>query len=125
MLTLMLQPYIPLLLLIAFVIANAILMLGLSHILSTYRRTPTKIAPYESGMPVLGDARERFSVKFYLVAMLFIVFDIETVFMIPWAVAFNQLTAISGLLIIEMFVFILILAVGYVYIWKRGALRWD
>ena len=125
MLTLMLQPYIPLLLLIAFVIANAILMLGLSHILSTYRRTPTKIAPYESGMPVLGDARERFSVKFYLVAMLFIVFDIETVFMIPWAVAFNQLTAISGLLIIEMFVFILILAVGYVYIWKRGALEWD
>ena len=125
MLTLMLQPYIPLLLLIAFVIANAILMLGLSHILSTYRRTPTKIAPYESGMPVLGDARERFSVKFYLVAMLFIVFDIETVFMIPWAVAFNQLTAISGILIIEMFVFILILAVGYVYIWKRGALQWD
>jgi NADH-quinone oxidoreductase subunit A len=125
MLTLMLQPYIPLLLLIAFVIANAILMLGLSHVLSTYRRTPTKIAPYESGMPVLGDARERFSVKFYLVAMLFIVFDIETVFMIPWAVAFNQLTAISGILIIEMFVFILILAVGYVYIWKRGALQWD
>jgi NADH-quinone oxidoreductase subunit A len=125
MLTLMLQPYIPLLLLIAFVIANAILMLGLSHVLSTYRRTPTKIAPYESGMPVLGDARERFSVKFYLVAMLFIVFDIETVFMIPWAVAFNQLTAISGILMIDMFVFILILAVGYVYIWKRGALQWD
>jgi NADH-quinone oxidoreductase subunit A len=57
--------------------------------------------------------------------MLFIVFDIETVFMIPWAVAFHQLTEISGLLIIEMFVFVLILAVGYVYIWKRGALQWD
>jgi NADH-quinone oxidoreductase subunit A len=123
--TLMLEAYLPVLLLIVFVIANAILMLGVSHILSTYRRTATKIAPYESGMPVLGDARERFSVKFYLVAMLFIVFDIETVFMIPWAVAFNQLTEISGLLIIEMFVFILILAVGYVYIWKRGALQWD
>ena len=121
----MLQPYIPLLLLIAFVIANAIMMLGVSHILSTYRRTAVKIAPYESGMPVLGGARERFSVKFYLVAMLFIVFDIETVFMIPWAVAFNQLTEISGLLIVEMFVFILILAVGYVYVWKRGALQWD
>jgi NADH-quinone oxidoreductase subunit A len=123
--TLMLEAYIPILLLIVFVIANAVLMLGVSHILSTYRRTPTKIAPYESGMPVLGDARERFSVKFYLVAMLFIIFDIETVFMIPWAVAFNQLTEISGLLIIEMFVFILVLAVGYVYIWKRGALQWD
>jgi NADH-quinone oxidoreductase subunit A len=123
--TLMLEAYLPVLLLIVFVIANAILMLGVSHIFSTYRRTAVKIAPYESGMPVLGDARERFSVKFYLVAMLFIVFDIETVFMIPWAVAFRQLTAISGLLIIEMFVFILILAVGYVYLWKRGALQWD
>jgi NADH-quinone oxidoreductase subunit A len=125
MLTLMLEPYAPVLLLIVFVIANAILMLGVSHILSPYRRTPTKIAPYESGMPVLGDARERFSIKFYLIAMLFIIFDIETVFMIPWAVAFKQLTEISGLLIIEMLVFILILAVGYVYIWKRGALQWD
>ncbi len=121
----MLQPYIPILILIAFVILNAILMLGASHVLSTYRRTPTKIAPYESGMPVLGDARERFSVKFYMVAMLFIIFDIETVFMIPWAVAFRQMSEIAGLLIIEMLVFIVILAVGYVYIWKRGALQWD
>ena len=121
----MLQPYIPMLLLIAFVVVNAILMLGLSHVLSTYRRTPVKLAPYESGMPVLGDARERFSVKFYMVAMLFIIFDIETVFMIPWAVAFRQLGDMAGMLIIEMFVFIVILAVGYVYIWKRGALQWD
>ena len=121
----MLQPYIPMLLLIAFVVVNAILMLGLSHVLSTYRRTPVKIAPYESGMPVLGDARERFSVKFYMVAMLFIIFDIETVFMIPWAVALRQLGDMAGMLIIEMFVFIVILAVGYVYIWKRGALQWD
>jgi NADH-quinone oxidoreductase subunit A len=121
----MLQPYVPVLLVIAFVVANAIMMLAVSHIFSTYRRTPAKIAPYESGMPVLGDARERFSVKFYLVAMLFIIFDIETVFMIPWAVAFRQLGDMAGLLIIEMFVFIVILAVGYVYIWKRGALQWD
>jgi NADH-quinone oxidoreductase subunit A len=126
----MLQPYIPILILIAFVVANAILMLGLSHVLSDYRRTPTKIAPYESGMPILGDARERFSVKFYLVAMLFIIFDIEVVFMIPWAVAFSQarqgLVQLSpGLVILDMVVFMLILAVGYVYAWKRGALQWD
>ena len=121
----MLQPYLPVLLVVAFVVANAVLMLAVSLIFSSYRRTPTKIAPYESGMPVLGDARERFSVKFYLVAMLFIVFDIETVFMIPWAVAFRQLSDMAGLLIIEMFVFIVILAVGYVYIWKRGAFQWD
>ncbi|MBA2627803.1 MAG: NADH-quinone oxidoreductase subunit A [Gemmatimonadales bacterium] len=121
----MLQSYIPVLLLIAFVIFNAVLMLGLSQYLSRGERTAAKIAPYESGMPVLGDARERFSIKFYLVAMLFIIFDIETVFMLPWAVAFRQLPDIAGLLLIEMFVFVLILAVGYVYIWKRGALQWD
>ena len=121
----MLQPYVPLLVLIAFVVANAILILGASHLLSSYRRTPTKVAPYESGMPVLGDARERFSVKFYLVAMLFIIFDIETVFLIPWAVAFRQLSEIGGLLMLEMFIFIAILGVGYIYIWKRGGLEWS
>jgi NADH-quinone oxidoreductase subunit A len=121
----MLQPYVPVLVLIAFVVANAVLILGISHVFSTYRPTAVKAAPYESGIPVLGDARERFSIKFYLVAMLFIVFDIEGVFMVPWAVAFNQLKAISGLLIVEMLVFMVILGVGYVYVWKRGALQWD
>ncbi len=121
----MLQPYVPILVLIAFVVANAVLMLGVSHLFSSYRRTPVKLAPYESGIPVLGDARERFSVKFYLVAVLFIVFDIEAVFMIPWAVAFHQLADLRGVLLLEMLVFVLVLGVGYVYIWKRGALQWD
>ena len=135
----MLQPYIPILLLIAFVVVNAILMLGLSHVLSSYRRTPVKIAPYESGMPVLGDARERFSVKFYMVAMLFIIFDIETVFMIPWGVYFRQLSctvplalgaacprdAMSFFGLGEMLVFMAILVVGFAYVWKKGALQWD
>jgi NADH-quinone oxidoreductase subunit A len=121
----MLQAYIPVLLVVAFVVANAILMLGLSHVLSSYRLTPVKLAPYESGMPVLGDARERFSIKFYLVAMLFIVFDIETVFMLPWAAAFHEMTELRGLLLVEMLVFATVLAVGYIYIWKRGALEWD
>jgi NADH-quinone oxidoreductase subunit A len=121
----MLQSYVPILIVLAFVILNALLILGLSHLLSSYRRTPEKLSPYESGMPVLGDARERFSIRFYLVAMLFIVFDVETVFMLPWAAAFHQLAPLRGLLLLEMFVFVLILAVGYVYIWKRGALRWD
>ena len=81
-------------------------------------------------MPILGDARERFSVKFYLVAMLFIVFDIEVVFMVPWAVAFFEaqekaIPISSGLVLADMVVFMLILAVGYVYAWKRGAFQWD
>jgi NADH-quinone oxidoreductase subunit A len=121
----MLQSYVPILIVLAFVILNAVLILGLSHVLSTYRRTPEKISPYESGMPVLGDARERFSIRFYLVAMLFIVFDVETVFMLPWAAAFQQLVAMRGLLLLEMFAFVLVLAVGYVYVWKRGALEWE
>src|SRR4029077_849956 len=84
----MLQPYIWFLVLLAFVIGNAVLMLGASHFLGPRRPTPVKLAPYESGMPPLGSAHERFSVKFYLVAMLFIVFDIETVFLIPWGVIY-------------------------------------
>ena len=121
----MARTYLPVLLLLGFVTFNAVLIIGLSALTVRPRPNPLKSQPYESGMAPLGDARERFSVKFYLVAMLFIIFDIETVFMIPWAVAFRQLGDMAGLLIIEMFVFIVILAVGYVYIWKRGALQWD
>lgn len=121
----MLKQYAPIAILLLFVVANAILLLVLSHIFSATRKTAVKGAPYESGMPVLGTARERFSVKFYLVAMLFIIFDIETVFMIPWAAGFRQMPEIGGLLILEMLVFVAILAVGYVYIWKRGAFEWD
>jgi NADH-quinone oxidoreductase subunit A len=116
-----LQPYIPILLLLVFVVANAVLILGLSHVLQTYRPTQVKAAAYESGMPGLGDARERFSVKFYLVAMLFIVFDIETVFLYPWAVAYADLKVFG---LVEMVVFIAILLGAYAYVWKRGALDW-
>jgi NADH-quinone oxidoreductase subunit A len=121
----MLQPYIPIVLLFVFVVINAVIIIGASTLLSNYRPTAIKQAAYESGMPVIGDARERFSVKFYLVAMLFIVFDIETVYMIPWAVAFQQMKDMGGVLLTEMATFVLILGVGYVYIWKRGALQWD
>jgi NADH-quinone oxidoreductase subunit A len=124
------RTYLPVLLLMGFVVANAILIIGLSHLTVRRRATPEKNSPYESGIPPLGDARERFSIKFYMVAMLFIIFDIETVFMIPWAVAFfdsmrGGLALDPGIVILDMLVFILILAVGYVYIWKRGALQWE
>ena len=77
------RTYLPVLLLLGFVVMNAVLMLGLSHLTMRTRPTPVKQSAYESGMPPLGDARERFSMKFYMVAVLFIIFDIETVFMIP------------------------------------------
>ena len=85
------RSYLPILLLLGFVSFNAVLIIGLSALTLRARPTAVKQQPYESGMAPLGDARERFSVKFYLVAMLFIIFDIETVFMIPWGVAFRQL----------------------------------
>ena len=125
----MLKPYLPFLMVLALAVVNAILMLGLSHTLSavlkTRRLTPTKLAPYESGMPALGDARDRFSVKFYLVAMLFIVFDIETVFLIPWAAAYQQQLPLRGVLLVEMAVFLALLVIGFVYVWKKGALEWE
>lgn len=114
--------FIPLLLLTGLVVGFAAVGIIGSHLASPTRPTRLKGAPYESGMPPLGDTRERFSVKFYLIAMLFIVFDIETVFMVPWAVAFRDL-GLFGL--VEMLVFILILLAGFVYAWKRGALEWE
>jgi NADH-quinone oxidoreductase subunit A len=122
-----LQAYVPLLMLIVFVAFNAVMMVVASHILSASRPTAVKNQPYESGMPPIGDARERFDIKFYLIAVLFIVFDIEVVFMMPWAVAFRQLDLFGlGMLgaLIEMAVFVLILGVGYVYVLKRGAFEW-
>jgi NADH-quinone oxidoreductase subunit A len=135
----MARAYVPVLLLIGFVVANAVMMLALSHLTMRPRPTPTKQTPYESGISPLGDARDRFSVKFYIVAMLFIVFDIETVFMIPWAAEFRNLSCsvpvsgptpcpasqISFFGLAEMLVFIIILAVGFLYVWRRGALQWD
>src|SRR5213595_2794467 len=114
------QPYLSFLLLLGFVAFNAVLLIGLSHLLAPRKPTVLKDSPYESGMPPLGNAHERFSVKFYLVAMLFILFDIETVFLIPWAVIFmGNGTVTTGFLLIEMLVFMLILFVGYIYVWKR------
>lgn len=132
------RAYLPLLLLMGFVIMNAVMMLTLSHLTMRSRPTSVKQTPYESGIPPLGNARERFSVKFYLIAMLFIIFDIETVFMIPWASHYRQLScsvplasgvcpsgSVSFFGLGEMLVFMLILFVGLAYVWKKGALQWD
>ena len=132
------RAYLPVLMLLGFVVGNGLLIVALSALLKRSRPTPVKQTPYESGIPVLGDARERFSVKFYLVAILFIVFDIETVFMIPWGVYYKQLSCSTALVnnmcpagevsffgLGEMLVFMVILLVGLAYVWKKGALQWD
>lgn len=123
----MLESYVPLLMLMVLVIVSAGAMVGLSHLFSATRITAIKSQPYESGIPPFGTARERFEVKFYLVAVLFIVFDIEVVFMMPWAISFRQLD-ILGLGVaggmVEMALFVIVLVVGYLYVLKRGALEW-
>jgi NADH-quinone oxidoreductase subunit A len=95
--------------------------IGLGRLLGPRHPTPEKMAPYECGMPPVGDARERQSVKFYLIAMIFLLFDIEVAFLYPWAMAMRELSW-PGL--IQIVVFFLILVVGYVYIWRKGVLDW-
>ena len=96
-------------------------MIGLSILLGPRNPTPEKLAPYECGMPAVGDARERQSVKFYLVAMIFLLFDIEVAFLYPWAVSLRDL-GWPGF--VQIVTFFLILLVGFVYIWRKGVLDW-
>ena len=119
--------YLPILIYIAVVLALGVAMLVGSELLGRLagRHYPTKEkeSTYECGMLPFKDARQRFDVRFYLVAMLFILFDIEVVFLYPWAVLFNKFDpVIFGFL--EMILFIVILLVGYVYVWRKGALDW-
>jgi len=117
--------YVPLLLHIGIAIAFAISALLVSVLLGmTGRRTRVKDTPYECGMVPEGEMQPRFSVKFYLVAMLFILFDLEIVFMYPWAIVFKDMIGDSKLILWSMLSFIAILMVGYVYALKKGALDW-
>lgn len=118
----MLEQYAPIGIMMLIAIAFGVVLVNVNRWIGPKKPSDEKLSTYESGMEPVKSARERFSVKFYLVAMLFIVFDIEIVFMYPWAVKFKQL----GLLgFVEMIVFIAILLVGYLYIWRKGALKWN
>ncbi len=97
-------------------------MLSLSWLLGQRRPNPRKLSPYECGMTPTGDARQRFSVKFYLVAMIFILFDVEIVFLYPWAIIFHELRMFG---FIEMALFLGMLLAGFAYLWKKGALDWS
>jgi NADH-quinone oxidoreductase subunit A len=122
----MIEQYIPLILAITIAILFSIFLLKASSWFGPQRPNPEKLSTYESGMEPVRTARERFSVKFYIVAIIFIVFDIEVVFLFPWAVNLKNLTESLGFFIIaEMFVFITILLAGYFYLLKKGALKWD
>jgi len=102
--------------------------LGLNWVLGRHQRNPSKLSPYESGVPLLDDSRKRVNVRFYQIAMLFILFDIEAAFLYPWAVIYKDATrgpaGISWFVFGEMLVFIALLGVGYVYVWKKKAFDW-
>jgi NADH-quinone oxidoreductase subunit A len=116
------ENYIPILLFIGIAIAFGAVSLLAGRIVRPSRPYRAKLNPYESGSPLFSDARIQFPMRYYIIAMLFVIFDIEVIFIIPWAVRFQSL----GLLgLVEMLVFIGILLVGLWYAWKKGALEWD
>src|SRR5438093_13597221 len=116
--------YLPILLMFVVAAGFAITFIVLSQLVGQRKRTRTKLMPYECGKDPVGSARERFSVKFYLIAMIFILFDIEVIFLVPWAVIFRLLSSpamgMRNLIFFEMLVFIALLAAGLVYVIKKG-----
>jgi NADH-quinone oxidoreductase subunit A len=118
----MLTGYYPIAVLIAITVLLGVVVIALGHLVGPHRPTEKKSAPYESGMTPIGPGTRQMPVKFYIVAVLFILFDIEIIFLIPWAVVFREL-GVFGL--IEIIVFIVILLVGFVYAWKKGAFEWE
>src|SRR5207253_4661057 len=121
--------YVPVLLMFVVAAGFAITFITLSQLVGQRKRTRTKLMPYECGRDPVGSARERFSVKFYLIAMIFILFDIEVIFLVPWAVVFKTLSSpaygLGNLVYFEMLLFIALLAVGLIYVIKKGAFDWS
>ena len=114
--------YFPILIQVLIAMALATVLIGASTLLGKRAKSPLKDTPYESGMAPVGSARERFSVKFYLVGMIFILFDIEAVFLYPWAVVYRDLKLFG---FFEMLIFVALVLVGFFYVWKKGALDWS
>ena len=118
----MLTEYLPIAVLLVISTLLAVVVVVLGHLFGPHRPTQRKSAPYESGMTPFGPGTRRMPVRFYLVAVLFILFDIEVVFFLPWAIVFRSL-GLFGL--IEMMIFIIILVAGLAYVWRKGALEWE
>ena len=121
----MLNDYIPVLILALAGVGFAGAILIVAHLVGPRKYDPVKEITYESGIDPVGDARFRFNVKFYLIAMLFIIFDIEVVFLYPWAVVYKDLLSIGDFILYEMVAFIGLLLLGYFYLLKKGAFDWD
>ena len=114
--------FLPIVIMIGLGVGFGAAMVGLSQFLGPRKPTPEKLAPYECGMPAVGDARERQSVKFYLVAMVFLLFDIEAAFLFPWATALPDLGMMG---FVQVLTFFGLLVTGYVYVWRKGTFDWS
>lgn len=114
--------YLPLLVYLVISLALALLILGLSFVFSTQKPDPEKVSAYECGFDPFDDARARFDIRFYLVAILFIIFDLEVTFLFPWAVSLNKLNFFGFW---SMVIFLVILTIGFIYEWRKGALEWE
>jgi NADH-quinone oxidoreductase subunit A len=113
--------WLPILIMLVFGGGFGVLNIGLAKLVGPSRSTPEKLAPYECGMPPVGDARDRHPVKFYLVAMIFLLFDIEIAFLYPWALALRELRWTG---FFQLIVFFAILLTGYIYVWRKGVFNW-
>jgi len=122
----MLSDWVPIALLFILATGLGLIIAVISTLLGPRRPALRKLEPYESGMVPVGQAQRRLPIRFYLIAILFILFDIEIIFFLPWAVVFQPFLKLGygGFLLVEMLVFVIILIVGYVYLWKKGALEW-
>jgi len=122
----MIESYIPIFIVLFFATAIALGITFSSILLGPQRPNKEKLSTYESGMKPVGTTRERISIKYYLVAMLFIIFDLEVLFIYPWAVQFKQLFAEFGMSVfISMFIFLVVFELGYLYAFKKGGFDWD
>lgn len=123
----MLIDYVPIGILLILSVGLGVLIALISTLMGPRRPALRKLQPYESGMVPIGQAQRRLPIRFYLIAILFILFDIEIVFFLPWAVVFQPILNLGygGFLVVEMLVFVIILVIGYIYIWRKGALEWQ
>ena len=119
--TLLLE-YLPILIFLAIAIGLAVVMVAASFLIAKQHPDPEKLAPYECGFDALGDARRQFDVRFYLVALLFIIFDLEVAFLFPWAISLGDIGVLGFW---SMMIFLAILTIGFIYEWKKGALEWE
>ena len=119
------ENYLPIFIVFIVAAGFAFVSLIMTHILGPRITNPVKMMPYESGVDPLAETRIRFSIRFFIIALLFIIFDIEIIFLYPWAVVFKDFLSFGGFIFFEMVIFLAILVFGYVYVWRNGALDWE